>query len=269
MNAPPKVLRDQLLRLTGESAGYVPADADAGGSEALPDVAGPLLPSSGQSLPVLAAFQQFLEAERERSRKRLRMAMVWYLIAFIGLAGVLLFVGMFFLNRNMRDLARLHGQMETLRTESQSARQSIQADTDRLRGDIVDERKAMSMLKADLQAQIAIYSNELNALKGPINRPEERPAGRASGVFIRGQPVSPETDVVERSTPAAPEAGVAQDPTGAGEEPEVRTEASAVAAVTPPLPIQPKPASTNTLTMMIVPDGTTRVITWQLPIPQE
>ena len=268
MNAPPKALRVQLMGLAGERAGGVPADDAAGGFEALPEVAAPPLPSSVQSLPVLAAFQQFLEAERERSRKRLWMAMVWYLVAFVGLTGVLLSVSMFFLSRNMRDLARLRGQLDTLRIESQGVRQSVQADTDRLRDDIVDDRKAVSTLQSDLRTQIALYSSELNTLKGLVSRLEERSAGRASGVFVRGQPVSPGTNAAERSLPAAPEAKAATRPAELGEDAEMRTAATADPAMPPSL-IQPKPVSTNTLTMMIVPDGTTRVITWQLPIPRE
>ena len=100
INLPPQVIRRQARDLTSLTQG-VPADRIA-----------------LSSLPVLSAFQEFLETERRRTRQRLLSLGLVLVAVFLALGGTSWFVAVRVFNGFVESAQRMQAQMTSMRSES-------------------------------------------------------------------------------------------------------------------------------------------------------
>jgi hypothetical protein len=120
---------------------------------------------SPESLPVLTAFQQFLDKERRRMRARIfTLIMFFTAIMLLGVAGILL-AARVFQTRMQRELNRLETDIANVDSSGQSALSRLQAEAVSLRKEVDAEksaRKDLSGSRAEIEARIDAYAKRLD-----------------------------------------------------------------------------------------------------------
>jgi len=139
--APPKLLRQ-----------WVAGEAEAAPSDKSTAIqARPVssLDADGRSLPVLEAFQEFLEAERARTRKKIMALVASFALLLVLLAGAVGGLAYFLMNRVNEDLDDVRGRFGSLsrisldtRNDAGKAMEMAREETERLREEMEKKRLA-------------------------------------------------------------------------------------------------------------------------------
>lgn len=118
-------------------------------------IQGEIFPARPESLPVLAAFQEFLEQERKRARRGILAltALSLALVAFVLCAGF--FAGMIILERMALDFSNI--QKDLLAFESRTL--DLKETT----------RSALTTLAADVAGQVQLGASERERINSRIN----------------------------------------------------------------------------------------------------
>lgn len=254
MDLPPKAVRHQVRALAGMPPSR-PGKADAAELAPIPGNVHPLR-AGGQSqpdpssLPVLNAFQAFIEKERRQARRRM-LALTFGLVAvFLVLATSAAFVGLHLFGRLAERVSLLQSQVASLRSESAALRAESKRESERLSGEGNGLRNELARLQDAATAgepprlQLAAYSNELAQLR-------ERVDGIASSnSTLREELLRLRADAAARASNAV-----------------VHARASARDAEPAPAPA-PGPAAAATLTIPIIPSGRNETVPWQVLIPE-
>ena len=151
MDIPPKIVKHQL-------ASRAPAAAQA---------------SDTESLPVLEAFQSFLEVERKKTRKRIIAVSVFFLL-LIGVAvGGAVVAGLLLAGQMKKGMKGMQDQVSAVRGESEKRQQDVQkalstfaAEAEKLRDEVTKGRASES---TELEARIGAYNEELAKLKTALD----------------------------------------------------------------------------------------------------
>lgn len=162
---PPKVLRNEVMR----------RDPLAGRPAAL-QRRGPMdLSKSPVSLPILEAFQDFLEAERTRTRNRILAMTLFFATVLLAVIGAGVLVGVYFHGRIKDDMAAVQRNVKTLEQLAlEEARQTVlsiaavAAETDRIGTSMTLERETIARIESQLESQTEhddkVIDGVLNAL---------------------------------------------------------------------------------------------------------
>jgi len=233
---PPKLLRQWVAGETNTS----PADP----TTALQTRPVSALDAGGRSLPVLEAFQEFLDAERARTRKKMMALTTSFVVLLVLLAGAVGGLAYFLMNRVNDDMDDVRGRFGSLRQLSLQTRN--------------DAGKAMDLARAEAQR-----------LREDMERE------RVAGTEFATQQISKQADLT-RTQMAALDQKLARLDEVLGmlelENTTLRTDLGTVESrvltlASPPSEGTISPAETATLAFAITPRGSDRPSNWLLPLP--
>lgn len=124
MDAPPKQLDTEIRRIARTHDGRTVVRSPAAVTAALP--------AGADSMPVLSAFNQFLDAERRSARRRMMALSFFFIIILLGISGALFFIGFGLFRQTQADLADLQQDMHAYRqTLSEVSPERIRGMLDR------------------------------------------------------------------------------------------------------------------------------------------
>lgn len=140
------------------------------------------LPSFGgiernsESLPVLEAFQSFLEAERKKTRRRIMAVSVFFLILILVASSAAVVAGMLLANRVKKDVSGMRDEVGVVRSEARKYQQDVEkalatftAEADKLREEV---KKQSASENSELTSQVSAYNEELEKLKTTLQTVE-------------------------------------------------------------------------------------------------
>jgi|GEM_PF-4700333 len=116
------------------------------------------------SLPVLEAFQEFIQAERRQNRHRMVVLSVFFLLVFIAALAMMLLLGAIHFNRVKADMKRMRDQVQALdRTHGQ-----LQAETREMLARLTEKagqiQSAMTNEQNDVAATREQLAGKINAI---------------------------------------------------------------------------------------------------------
>lgn len=187
MNLPPKSLKQQIAR---NGAPTVSARMPDSGQPIAPGMANnaqvPTMRSasdlanmdnvSADSLPVLQAFQDFLESERKHARRQIMAITSFFLLLFVIIAGAGAFFGYVYFGKMNNEIAFLHGQINQTKSTMKIERAELLAGftdrTDALSTRIVDGdvliKQATSEISNTFSNTISTSQAELNQIRDSL-----------------------------------------------------------------------------------------------------
>ena len=227
----------------------VAGDPDA---RALDHYAQQTLAEIPDSLPILEAFQEFLEEERIKARRRMLALSIFFLsvLACVVVGGLL--VGAAFFNRVRRDFRVVEekltdGTRDAWR-KTEFALTRLTDETDQLRSSMSEGQKLMSAAQTNFDWRVSQYDRELGSLREVVRMLETESAVLREGLGA----------VQSSLRPGSPTRAEAMETLTRlrGEEP-ARTAG------------KPRPSSrTRTLLVPVRRPGSDRPVTFRLPIPE-
>jgi hypothetical protein len=188
-----------------------------------------------KSLPVLQAFQEFLEAERRRSLRKMMFLTAFFAVVLIAVIAAGLFLAVEF-------MGRMRGNMDLAQTDAAAARQaasaageeaksaatSMASETIRLRNDVEKDLAGFALASSTLEDRLAACTNRMADIAESVAMIERRLRGNLDEII------------------APPHA--------------VQT-----------APLQTPPASSNVactaITLTIAPRDSDRPVRWRIPLP--
>lgn len=262
MRIPPKVVKKQLrtrhpMDAAAPESPAPEAEPSAGEEDAaLPAVAAPAAPATGRvapgrALPVLEAFQEFLEEERRRTRNRILILSGVFLIVLLAVAGVSFLVGYTYYHQLALDFQGVRGEMAKWKSGSSGQQEYTEAalakfaeEAVNLRSDVTNSRAAFDLVRSNLDARVTAQADQLNGMGSSLD------ALRQENTSLRN-----ELAALKSGLPSFTEKlnAVLQ------ELAELRS-----ASPEPPPAQLPEPAPRG-LTFQILPQGASAPITWRLP----
>jgi len=247
---PPKIVRRH-------EGSRLPTQDPGNGAVGMPLAGG--LAKNGESLPVLEAFQNFLDQERQKTRKRIMAVSIVFLILIAVAGGAAVAAGLLLAGQMKKDVQGMQDQVTAVRTEAQKVQADMQnalvaftAKTDELREEMT---KAQTSEDSELTAKLSAYSDELAKLSATLQAVEEENS------LLKGDVVSLKTGFPAFSNDIR---RVIQDLLQARQH--VAPIAVPVAAVAKPA--NKAPAVCQDLDLAITPANTGRTVPWCIPIPE-
>jgi cell division protein FtsB len=187
MEAPPQSLRDAVRSRVDEMPVVHP--------ERLPSQrpGGGLAPRQ-ESLPVLEAFQDFLDYERRRARRRLVAVMLTFTLLIVGLlAGAVVF-GLYAFKRFDGQLATYAETLRTQQNRTQTGFDAIEAEARTLRGTLLEGRAALDLMRDGAVSNDALYRAEIARLQELVALLDLRQAELQADLLSRMPPPPPEPE---------------------------------------------------------------------------
>lgn len=220
--------------------------------------------ADSESMPVLAAFQEFLEAERLRSRQR----MIWISVAF-GVTLVIFLtaatiIGVKVLKPMQQEVTSLQTQVDVYERQSARAADRVAGMTARLREQdrrlqtqLAAERQAHAATRTALNNRQAGVTTNLLAVQSVVRKLQRENARLQQGMAYM-QADLPDLLGDVRDTLRGLKAGQAAPAT-----------ASPLPSTAPPSP-PPAAATTETtpLDLTITPQGSRKSLKWRLIVPE-
>lgn len=209
---------------------------------------------NADQLPVLAAFQEFLDLERRRTRNRMLVLTGVFLVILIVASSAGLLVGFTFYRRSLSDVGGLRADLaETRHTgaladaSNRVALARARVETGRLAASLDEHMAALQADRDEMALRVEGLGTNLALLHNTIARLESDNTGlRASlnDVATRWPALSNQLEAVVAELRAPPPVPL-----------PVRLPPPARAAV----PLKPS------LVMAIIPGGDTRAVDWRIP----
>ena len=232
MNAPPQLLRDRL-RDTLESPSIDNHPVSAAGVDNPTS-----LEHRQPSLPILEAFQEFLEAERRQSRRRLLTFITFFLLILAlaltsaGIVGYRLVHDLHHDIRVARTAANTTADASKREAEEvRDALNHVSANTKKSLRRVTRERKSLKRSLSRLGKDLTKQTQEFNALTRLVSSLE------AENSKLKGDLASVATKMNNLVQP-------------------------------PPTTTETKTMETSTIAMSVTPRGTAEAVPWRIPIPE-
>jgi hypothetical protein len=276
MNIPPNALKQQLV-----SSGIEPVPQPTPLTEERPMFqsppnARPRVPSirqasdladladvSTDTMPVLQAFQEFLETERKHARRQIMAVTIFFLMLFIIIAGAGTFFGVVYVGKMNSQMTTLHRDLATtkrsLKQETSDMLLGLKARTDALTAKIVDGdtliKEATSEISSTVSNSLAMRLGELAQIRSALSE-------------LREENMDLRLDLARIRTESSPPTPVA---TVTVSEPALPLEQPATVNVVPPIKT-PKVRATEPrlapLELAILAPGSSETIKWRIPIEE-
>ena len=277
MNIPPKTLKQQLAdrgletpqqrvqqanpaAASGRQRNAMPANAS------IPAELAGMDSVSTESLPVLKAFQDFLETERKHARRQVAAVTAFFLILFLIVAGAGAFFGYVYFGQMNQQIASLQGELDraktSMRKETSEILSGLIARTDDLSTRMVDGdtivRKATSEISQSVSNSISSKLAEIEVIRSEIRDLEDENRNLRSDLArLRSAQYQPVTSGADTSMAAAATSSPMTPPSGID---------------TPDLRKAPTPPDTGNalepLEMAILAPGSTTTMKWRIPISE-
>jgi cell division protein FtsB len=175
MNIPPKSLKRQLVQNVEPTAGTFPTEdgprlsSGRKGNAQIPTMrkASELADAaavSADSLPVLQAFQDFLESERKHARRQIMTVTSFFLLLFLIITGAGAFFGYVYFEKMNNEIVFLHSELSrsksTMSIETKKRLSGLADRTDALSTRIVDGDVLIKQATAEISST---FSNSMTA----------------------------------------------------------------------------------------------------------
>ena len=206
-----------------------------------------------ESLPVLEAFQMFLDTERKRARNRMLAMTALFAMLLIIIAGFSLFIGMFFasqIQNDMKDMQKDFSEFKSaankIKNEADLAFQRFTLDTTKLRNEIIEGKYAFDEAKSGVDSRIVGYDSKLDKINKTMRMLEQENNLLKNNIgSIRSEikPLAASLAMMEiaKSKPDFSQKTIAQNL----------------------IPLEP-----SIMAMTIQPPGKSGTVIWYLPIPE-
>lgn len=166
-NIPPKIVKHHVeSRLPTRDPGNDAVDMPSSGG----------IEKSLESLPVLEAFQSFLEAERKKTRRRIMAVSVFFLLLILVASGAAVVAGMRLAGQVKKDVNGMRDEVSAVRGEAQKYQKDVQqalstftAEAEKLREEV---KKQSASENSELTSQVSTYNEELDKLKTTLQTVE-------------------------------------------------------------------------------------------------
>jgi len=196
-----------------------------------------------ESLPVLQAFQQFLDVERKRTRTRMITLTLVFIAVFVVIAAISLTVALTYTRQLRKDFLDMKDQVAVTQQDAQkvnndtrTALQTFETEASKLRGDVLSVSDSTAAIKSRTES----YDAALGKLSETVN-----------SLVIQNDALR--SDMARFKSPQQT-------------EPEPLRYQSIRESK------QPQPAETDrspsTIVMPIVPRGMTNAVAWRIPLPE-
>lgn len=220
--------------------------------------------ASYESLPVLAAFRDFIEIERKRTRNSMVVIASFFVIVLGLMIALGLVLGLSYMNRMKGDINGTHadvgavaGELLRTRDQTEAAIQKLTAHATRLQDQVRAGSLAADMALQQATSQSDIFSDKMAKIAEMVKALE------AENKVLRSRM---ETAQASSQPPTNPPAPAVPPP---------------MAAAKPAIPAAPPPtvaaagsstasnsATANSMTLVVVPRGLSRAVRWRVPIPE-
>ena len=177
---PPRLLRYEVMYHDLKAHGVDPDQAPVRSESGPPVALGPW-PAEGlkripDSLPVLQAFQDFLDVERARTRNKLLALGALFLLLILTVAGLSAFFVQFYYHRASRDITDVRQDLVSARGESRAANAelfgalaSYSQQTHRVGQDIADKLSSLQELRTSFEARTNVYEQDLENVRHSVS----------------------------------------------------------------------------------------------------
>jgi hypothetical protein len=247
---PPKTLRKEVIRADWEAE---KADRNlpvAPGGARLSTV----LTAKGTPLPVLTAIQEFLEAERRRTQKRMLALTVLFAVVLLGVIGGGLLAGMVLLGKTKRSVTAIQSDVMALRKDSAKSAEKTSATLSRL----ATEAQALRDNVAKGEESVGAIRREFDAEK--TGRNADITKLRDTVAQLAGENALLKSNLEE---------ALAAWPTVSNRMQNLLVEIATLRQTQgEPVAVASAARNRETLVMSILPRGKGRAMDWRLPIPE-
>ncbi|MBL7077235.1 MAG: hypothetical protein ISS31_07175 [Kiritimatiellae bacterium] len=272
---PPQVLRERVRRehdaaLAPLSAfGGLPADVDrAQLSELLkPET----LRRNADSLPVLAAFQEFLDIERRRTRARMIALTFLFLIVLLAAGGAAGLWGLTYYRKTHDQTQAVQAGLDDLRSQvgarhgAFGALSNLAFRASTLETTFDKEMASLTIEQNGLSVQLAGMNTNLAGLHSTIARLQNENAQLSHRVERSATEWQMMTNQVDRIMELL--AQVQSQPAPPPAARESRDEAPLDEKAMPEVALSPAPPPRESLILAIIPKGERRAVDWRVPLP--
>lgn len=226
---------------------------------------GELVQASGEDLPVLEAFQRFLDAEREQARRRMFIMAASFSAVLIVLVAAGIYYSLSMIRPVRQDFRTLNSNVHIAEKNRERSENRLSSVIDRLHQDgktikerLANDKQALAETRADIRIKTQTLEYQLTDTKKTLT--ELRQQNRQ----LREQIAEVKNDVPALALEMKTVLEKIKDSNTpqALPEPEVK---SAIAE--PKTPLMHRP-STGAISMTILPAGSHEPIPWRLPIPE-
>lgn len=248
-NIPPKIVKHHVeSRLPARDPANGGLDLSFGGIERTPE-----------SLPVLEAFQSFLDAERKKTRKRIMAVSVFFLILIGVASGAAVMAGMLLAKQVKKDVSGMRDEVSAVRSEARKYQQDVEkalssftTEAEKLREEVKKETAAGS---SELTSQVSSYNEELAELKTTLQTVENE------NTVLRGDLTRLQTGFPAFSNDIH---RVIQELLGGSRRPP----AAEVGPVAVAQPVRKAAGPSQDLIIALTPANSANTVAWCIPIPE-
>jgi len=206
------------------------------------------LAAAPDSLPVLRAFQDFIEEERVRSKRRMVAMAVFFLVILAAVVAGGLVAGSAITRRVRNDVRRVEDevrqQTDRIRDEAHTVVAQVAGQTRELVRRLDAERDDLSTAQTNLAGRVERYGGQIAGLKEVIDMLEAESAAVKNHLDALSDRMPPQTAAY------APSTGIP------------------AAAAPAPAPEPPGVPRRSTVDLAIIPAGATKPVSWRMPIPE-
>ncbi len=268
---PPQLMRERVRRehdaaLAPRSTfGGLPADVD--GSQLAELLKPETLRRNADSLPVLAAFQEFLDVERRRSRRRMIAVTFFFLIVLLAIGGMGGLVGLTYYRKTHEQTQAVQAGLHALQSEVDASRGAFGALSNiafratTLEETFDREMATLAMEQDGLSVQLEGMNTNLAGLHSTIARLRNENAqlnyrmeqNAAEWQMMTGQVDHIMVLLNQIHSPALLTTAPADH------EPNV--------VVPPEVARSPAPRTRESIVLAIIPKDDVRAVDWRVPLP--
>ena len=238
---PPRILKQEFEQKDADAAHAVTTRGDLSPAAAV------------ESLPVLEAFQTFLEEERRQARRRLAAICLAFLVLLVAVSASGVFLGWSYLVDFREDFASVETRLSNFRDDSSAvnvavheALTEVSKETKALKERFETGNDSLAAAQKDIDAIRSGFGSDVDSVRGVLDMLQaENTALRESIGDLRGELPQLTSNLVEFAV----------------EREMLRSEPT---QATPPL----MPGQPTYLAVRITPDGSATPATWRFPIPE-
>lgn len=209
------------------------------------------LSGAPRSLPVLEAFQQFLEGERQKARRRMIVLASAFSLLILALITGGIVAGLLLADRTEAETQRVRRDLRSYRDETLRSQNEMATHMAHLTDDANEFRRK---LETSVRVPMLSRSNEMETLRGRVRalaRENAQLDKELAAVRLQWPVVNTEIDTVRREVAL------------------LRSRMTKPAVATVVADLEPKRVVYSTLVVPIIPRGDNdRVIALRLPIPE-
>lgn len=133
-------------------------------------VSGTQLQKTPDSLPVLEAFQEFLDSEQRKMRRRMIGLSVFFTLIILLLVAGGIAGAFFFVNPMKNDVDGIRATIARLENDSNSSKESTESTIAKLNDMIKTERSNLQSATSEIETKVDGYSSNLTEVKDLIEK---------------------------------------------------------------------------------------------------